>query len=325
MPDARLLALAEKKQLRANLATEVRRMLKDDRIRAFSKNFAGQWLQLRNLELAQPDKKRFPGFDDKLRQSMRDETEAFFSYLLMKNRPVTEFLDADYTFINSSLARHYGLRGKFADDLKYVSLKGTSLPRGGILTHASLLTITSNPTRTSPVKRGKWVLDNILGTPVKDPPPDIPELEISSHDSSGKTLREQLAMHTEKPLCASCHVSMDAIGFSLENYDAIGRWRLKDAGNPIDSAGKLPTGEKFSGALELQRFIVNGRKKAFVRCLTEKLFTYALGRGIEYFDRSAIEEISRRMSERGYRFSDLILFLVESVPFQKRRGDLPTE
>ncbi len=325
MPDDQLLALAAKKQLRSNLATEVRRMLADNRSRAFSKNFAGQWLQLRDLELVQPDKKRFPGFDDKLRQSMRDETEAFFSYLLMKNRPVTEFLDADYTFINSSLARHYGLRGKFADDLKYVSLKGSSLPRGGILTHASLLTITSNPTRTSPVKRGKWVLDNILGTPVKDPPPDIPELDISSHDSSGKTLREQLAMHTEKPLCASCHVSMDAIGFSLENYDAIGRWRLQDAGNPIDSAGKLPTGEKFSGALELQRFIVNGRKKAFVRCLTEKLFTYALGRGIEYFDRSAIEEISHRMSERGYRFSDLILFLVESVPFQKRRGDFPTE
>ena len=325
MPDDRLLALAAKKQLRSNLATEVRRMLADNRSLAFSKNFAGQWLQLRDLELVQPDKKRFTGFDDKLRQSMRDETEAFFRYLLLKNRPVTEFLDADYTFINASLARHYGLRGKFGDDLKYVSLKGTSLPRSGILTHASLLTITSNPTRTSPVKRGKWVLDNILGTPVKDPPPDIPDLDVAASDSKGKTLREQLAMHTEKPLCASCHISMDAIGFSLENYDAIGRWRLLDAGKPIDSAGKLSTGETFTGALELQRFIVHGRKEAFVRCLTEKLLTYALGRGIEYHDRPELDKIADRMSESGYRFSDLILYLVESVPFQKRRGDFPTE
>ncbi len=321
MPDTRLIGLAEKRQLRVNLAIEVERMLKDERVRAFSKNFAGQWLQLRNLELVQPDKKRFPSFDDKLRQSMRKETEAFFSYLLMNNRPVTEFLDADYTFINSSLARHYGFRGTFGEDLKYVSLKGAGLPRGGILTHASFLTITSNPTRTSPVKRGKWVLDNVLGTPVKNPPPDIPELELRSHDSRGKTLRQQLAEHSEKPMCASCHVSMDAIGFSLENFDAIGRWRLQDSGNPIDPAGKMSTGEKFSGAQELQSFIVNGRKEAFVRCLIEKLFTYALGRGVEYSDRHALEEIFDRMSERGFRFPDLILFLAESIPFQKRRGD----
>ncbi|MBU62985.1 MAG: hypothetical protein CMI26_10840 [Opitutae bacterium] len=325
MPDDRLLTLASKKQLRSSLSTEVRRMLSDNRSLAFAKNFAGQWLQLRDLEIVQPDKKSFPGFDDKLRQSMRGETEAFFRYLLMKNRPVTEFLDADYTFVNASLARHYGLPGKFGEDLKYVSLKGTSLPRGGVLTHASLLTITSNPTRTSPVKRGKWVLDSILGTPVKDPPPDIPEIDFSASGSKGKTLREQLALHTENPLCASCHVSMDAIGFSLENYDAIGRWRLQDAGNPIDSAGKLSTGETFTGALELQRLIVHGRKEAFVRCLTEKLLTYALGRGIEYYDRPQLDKIAQRMSEGGYLFSDLIIYIVESVPFQKRRGDFPAE
>ena len=325
MPDDRLLTLASKTQLRSNLAIEVRRMLDDNRSIAFSKNFAGQWLQLRDLDLVQPDKKRFPGFDDKLRQSMRLETEAFFRYLLMKNRPVTEFLDADYTFLNASLARHYGLRGNFGDAPEYVSLKGKNLPRGGVLTHASLLTITSNPTRTSPVKRGKWVLDSILGIPVKDPPPDIPELDAGSSDSKGKTLREQLAIHTEKPQCASCHVSMDAIGFSLENYDAIGRWRLQDAGNPIDSAGKLSTGETFTGALELQRFIVHRQKEAFVRCLTEKLLTYALGRGFEYYDRPQLEKIAQRMSESGYRFSDLILYLVQSDPFQKRRGDFPAE
>ncbi|SVD21595.1 uncharacterized protein METZ01_LOCUS374449, partial [marine metagenome] len=246
MPDERLFELAAKGQLRANLPAEVRRMLAHDKARELTENFAGQWLQLRDLDLVTPDPKRFPVFDGKLRKAMRAETETFFHYLLRENRPVTEFLDADYTFINAPLARHYGLSSKFGDGLQRVSLKERGLPRRGVLTHASVLTLTSNPTRTSPVKRGKWVLDNILGTPAKEPPPDVPELVENSPESGGKTLREQLAVHSEKPLCASCHTSMDAIGFALENYDAIGRWRERDAGKPIDADGKLATGETFS-------------------------------------------------------------------------------
>lgn len=329
MPDDRLFSLAFRRQLRARLDREVRRMLLDEKALAFVQNFAGQWLQLRDLALVMPDKKRFGGFDDKLRRAMRAETETFFLHLLRENRPVTEFLAADYTFANAALARHYGLPGEFGPELRRVSaadfiLEGAN-PRGGLLTHGSVLTITSNPTRTSPVKRGKWVLDNLLGSPAKEPPPDVPELEETSPGAQGKTLREQLASHSENPLCASCHVNMDALGFALENFDGVGRWRERDAGKPINSQGKLGTGETFSGAAELQNFIVRSRKEAFVRCLTEKLLVYALGRGLEYYDRPAVQAILNQARKDDYRFVEHLLSIVRSTPFQQRRGDSSAE
>ena len=327
LPDERLLDLAEQNLLRKNLASEVQRMIGDSKIKEFVKNFAGQWLQLRDLDLVNPDQKRFPGFSDKLRNSMRAETETFFHQLLKENRPVTEFLDADYTYLNDVLARHYGLEATYGKELRRVSkldfvLEDVS-PRGGLLTQASILTITSNPTRTSPVKRGKWILDNILGTPAKDPPPDVPELNDNSPQSVGKTLREQLSAHSSKPICASCHVSMDAIGFALENYDAVGRWRDMDSGKPIDSNGKLATGESFTGASELQAFICDKRKEGFVRCMIEKLLIYALGRGLDYYDRPAIAKVISQSRKDGFSFADIILFIIQSDPFQKRRGESP--
>jgi hypothetical protein len=317
MPDDVLWHRAVSGTLRSNLEEEVRRMLADPKTNAFISNFTGQWLQLRDLERSNPDQGRFPIFTNELRQALRKETELFFSHLLRENRPVSEFLTANYTFSNNKLADYYKLEGKFDESFKKVSLSGEKrLQRGGILSHASILTITSNPTRTSPVKRGRWVLDNLLGSPPKEPPPGIPELEDAP---SGKdlalTLREQLAKHSRSPECSSCHVSMDAMGFALENYDAIGKWRLEEEGRPIDALGKLATGTSFSGPMELQKFIAEKKLSAFTRCLTEKLLTYGVGRGMEYYDRAAIEKIARKLSHKEKGLEDLIVEVVTSVPF----------
>jgi hypothetical protein len=226
-------------------------------------------------------------------------------------------LTANYTFSNKKLADYYKLDGKFDDKFKKISLSGVNrTQRGGLLSHSSILTITSNPTRTSPVKRGRWVLDNLLGAPPKEPPPGIPELEPPSTGADFKlSLREQLANHSRSSDCSSCHASMDAMGFALENYDAIGKWRSNEDGKPIDSIGKLATGEIFSGPMELQKFIADKKLSAFTRSLTEKLLTYAIGRGMEYYDRQAIEKIARKVSSKGQGLEDLIVEVVLSPPF----------
>lgn len=319
MPDDELFRHAIRGTLRKNLTDQVERMLRDPKASALGSNFAGQWLQLRDLELITPDPNRFPEFDEKLKISMRRETEAFFHYLLSEDRPLSDFLTGNYTFVNERLARFYGLKGDFSDKFEWASLRGTN--RGGILTHASVLTITSNPTRTSPVKRGKWVLDNILGAPPKEPPEDVPELNEETDSEKGLTLREQMQKHSSDARCATCHTAMDPLGFALENFNAIGRWRSHERGKPLSAAGQLPTGERFDGALELQRLLIKDRRDSFVRCLTEAMLTYALGRGLEYYDRMAIDGICHQVKKNGYGFSSLVVAIVESVPFQKRRGD----
>jgi hypothetical protein len=319
MPDDRLFALAEKKRLRKDLATEVRRMLEDPRSRQFVQNFGGQWLQTRNLELMLPDAQVFASFDSELRSAMRMETDMYFASLIAEDRSVLDLLAGDYTFVNERLARHYGMAGVQGPEFRKVSLKGTG--RSGVLTHASVLTITSNPTRTSPVKRGKWVLENLLAQAPPPPPPTVPPLDETTQAAAGASLRQRMEQHRADPMCSSCHSVMDPIGFSLEHFDGIGAWREKDGTFPVDASGLLPSGEKFAGAEGLTRLILEKRRNQFVRCLAEKALIYALGRGLEYYDRCALDRITERVSRNHYRFSSLIMAVVESVPFQMRRGE----
>jgi hypothetical protein len=316
MPDEELTALAAKGRLRRNLGKEVRRMLRDTRARALTDNFAAQWLQLRTLSVLTPDSQRFPEFDEALRASMRRETEALFEHIVRENRPVTEFLNADYTFLNGRLARHYGMAGVEGDAWQKVSLQGTR--RSGVLTHASILTLTSNPTRTSPVKRGKWVLENILGTPPPPPPPGVPALEAK--ETKG-TLRQRMEQHRDNPLCASCHTRMDALGFAFEHFDGIGSYRETDSGEVLETAGELAGGLRFQDHQTLTRGLAEERREEFTRCLVEKVMTYALGRGLEYYDRPAVAEVQRRLVKGEYRFGALVEAVVEAVPFQMRRGE----
>jgi len=316
-PDEQLLKCAQKGRLRKNLGSEVGRMLKDARAQSFVENFAGQWLELRNLDVYQPDKKLFPTFTPALRNDMRQETELLFAHVMRGNRSVLELLSADYSFVNARLAAHYGIPDVKGEKFRSVSLRGT--PRGGILAHASILTITSDPNRTSPVKRGKYVLENILGTPPPEPPPDAPPLSESGEITG--TLREQFVKHRQDPTCASCHKVMDPIGFAFENYDAIGRYRTKDNGIPIDASGKLETGEPFKNATDLRRILLNRKREYFVRCITEKMLTYALGRGLEYYDKRTIDNIVTRLKKSNYRFSELVQGIVTSLPFDMKRGE----
>lgn len=316
MPDAELLALAEKRKLRRNLDAQVKRMLKDPRSRALVENFGGQWLQLRNLRIASPDAKTFPGYDDALRLAMQQETEAFFEHIVREDRPVLDFLNANYTFVNGRLAKHYGIGGVAGEKFQRVSLKGTG--RAGVLTQGAILTLTSNPTRTSPVKRGKYVLENILGTPPPPAPPNVPELKEVKLTG---TLRQRMEQHRENPTCASCHARMDPIGFGFENFDGVGAYRQKDEEFPIDPSGQLVSGESFNGATALAAMLAKRKREEFVRCLSEKMLTYAIGRGPEFYDKCALDEIAKGVSRRGYRFSSLIREIVQSVPFQQRRGE----
>ena len=323
MPDEALFQLAREGELRANLDSQVERMLKDSKSQALVENFGGQWLQLRNLQLAAPDPKIYKGWSKELRKDMLTETEQLFAAIMRENRPVLEFLNADYTFLNERLAKHYGIESVKGSKFQRVSLANTP-QRGGVLTHASILTITSNPTRTSAVNRGNFVLENLLGAPPPPPPEDveIPDLEASGKGSNkGKTLREQLEIHREKKLCASCHQRMDPIGFGLENFDGIGRWREKENGKPIDASGELYTGEGFAGPGELRSLLADHKSDAFMRCLVEKMLTYALGRGVEFYDKPAMAEIIRSSAEGEHRFHALVKSIVHSVPFQKCRGD----
>jgi hypothetical protein len=318
MPDEELFAEAEAGTLRRNLEKQVKRMLRDTKSRALVDNFAGQWLQTRNLVDVTPDKKVFPKFNDKLREAMRQETELFFAHIMNEDRSVLEFLSADYTFANDLLAEHYKLKGIKGEEFQRVSLRGT--PRGGVLSQASVLTLTSNPTRTSPVKRGRWVLENILGTPPPPPPPDVPELKEDEHALAG-SLRERMEQHRANPSCAGCHARMDPIGFGLENFDGIGGWREKDGGFAIDPSGELVSGEHFAGAAELKKILVKEKREEFLRCLAGKMLTYALGRGLEFYDKCAVDEVVANMEKNRYRFSSLIMGVVKSTPFQMRRGE----
>jgi hypothetical protein len=312
MPDDELFALAERGKLRKTLDAQVRRMLKDPRARALVENFAGQWLQIRNLKLIAPDTVQFPEFDDSLRAAMERETQLFFEAIMKEDRSVLDFLDSDYTFVNERLARLYGIAGVGGEQFQRVSLKGSQ--RGGLLTQASILTITSNPTRTSPVKRGKWILENILGTPPPPPPPDVPELKEGKEAVLSGTLRQRMEQHRANTLCASCHARMDPIGFGFENFDGIGAWREKDGSFPIDPAGKLVSGETFQGPGDLKQILLNRKKEEFLRCLSDRLLTYSLGRGLEYYDRNAVDQIQGEKQ----MFSSLILGVVKSAPFQMR-------
>lgn len=317
-PDDILFAQAKAGTLRTNQARQVRRLLSDPKARALVDNFAGQWLQFRNIASVTPDHDRFEAFDAALRKAMQRETELLCETILTEDRSVLEFLTADYTFLNERLARHYGIKDVKGSAFQRVSLQG--IPRRGVLTHGSVLTLTSNPTRTSPVKRGKWVLENLLNAPPPPPPPGVPELSEAKEVVLSGTLRQRMEQHRKDPLCSSCHTRMDAIGFGLENFDAIGAWREKDGEFPIDAAGQLSSSATFASAVELVELLGTAKKEEFLRCVTEKMLTYALGRGLEYYDKCAVDKIVAGLSKDA-RFSNLVLQIVDSVPFQMRRGD----
>lgn len=394
MPDDELTRLAERGQLRANLAAQVERMSRDTRSKALSENFAGQWLRARDIEhlaiepigalgldeqLQKSEKEMWrlrnerrrqvgkppipppPGnervvekakdeankseqdlrwqdreqiraehrrlnaladmFTSDLRRAMRDETLAYFDYVVRENRDVTELIDSNYTFVNETLAKHYGIEGVKGDETRRVVLPAGS-PRGGVLTQGTLLAVTSNPSRTSPVKRGLFILDNMLGSPPPPPPPaNVPILEVA-RDSIGDhhaTIRESQELHRREPLCHACHARMDPLGLALENFNAMGMWRDSEQGRPIDASGELMTGEKFDGIRQLKTIIKDQHRLDFYRCFTEKLLTYALGRGLEYYDEHTVDLIVQKLDRGQGKFSELLMSVVESAPFQKQR------
>jgi hypothetical protein len=317
LPDERLLDLAIAGELSdpAVLETQVRRMLSDKRSHSLVRNFAGQWLHLRNLDSVTPDLRLFPDFDDNLRQAFRQETEMFVESVLREDRSVTDLLKSDYTYLNERLAHHYEIPNVFGSRFRRVSLDPEHR-RGGLLRQGSILTVTSYATRTSPVIRGNWVLENILGTPAPPPPADVPALEENTVDAT-LSMRDRLAAHRANPACASCHDKMDPVGFALENFDAVGRWRQFENGTAIDVSGGLPDGKLFEGADKLENGLLE-RPELFARTLTEKLLTFALGRGVEPFDGPAIRGIVSGAGADDFRFSAIILGIVKSVPFQMR-------
>lgn len=318
MPDDELLRAADKGTLRNRevVNAQARRMLADPKSWALVENFAGQWLETRRLESAQPDRERFPDFDEYLRASMLKETELFFQYVMREDRSIVDFIDGQYSFLNERLARHYGISGVQGSEFRKVDLTGTG--RSGILTQASVLEVSSYGNRTSPVLRGKWILDNILNSPPPPPPANVPSLDEDAVGSSA-SLRQQLEQHRKNAVCASCHSRMDPLGFGFENFDAVGAWRTLDGKFPIDPSGVLPDGKAFRGADEL-KVILRQQKDTFAEGLTEKLLTYALGRGLDRSDRPSVKQIVTRMAANEYKFSGLLLGIVESAPFQVRGG-----
>ena len=317
IPDEELLDAAASGKLRtpAVLEKQVRRMLADERSRALVTNFAEQWLYLRNVAATTPDNRMFPDFDDNLRQAFRTETEMFFESILREDRGVPELLSAKYTFLNERLAKHYGVPNVYGSRFRKVEAEG----RGGLLRQGSVLIVTAYATRTSPVIRGKWVLDNILGVPPPPPPPAVPPLKDNpAGESKTLSVRERLALHRANQPCAGCHRLMDPVGFSLENYDAVGRWRSIEENRPIDATGALPDGTTFQGVDGLQQALL-ARSDQFVSRFTEKLMTYALGRGVEYYDAPAIRKIVAGAKTKDYQFSSVILGIANSTPFQMRR------
>jgi mono/diheme cytochrome c family protein len=320
IPDDELLDLAARDELRkpAVFEKQVRRLLADERSRNLATNFAAQWLHLRNLESITPDLRLFPDFDDNLRQAFRQETELFVESVLREDRSVLDLLKADYTFLNERLAKHYEIPHIYGNRFRRVEL-GNDRQRGGLLRHGSILTVTSYATRTSPVVRGKWILENFLGTPPPPPPADVPSLNDNTV-SANLPIRERLAEHRSNAACASCHRLIDPVGFSLEQFDAVGRWRMTEDGKPIDAAGGLPDGSAFAGVAGLEKALLK-RPEWFARTMTEKLFTFALGRAPVDADAPAIRKIVRDARAHDGRFSSLIVGLTTSAPFQMRRSE----
>lgn len=319
VPDDELLAAAERRELSRPevLAQQTRRLLADPRAESLVRNFAGQWLHLRNLDSITPDGRLFPDFDDNLRQAMRRETELLFEEIVREDRSALDLLRADHTFLNERLAKHYGIPHIFGERFRRVAL-GPVSPRGGLLRHASVLTVTSYATRTSPVLRGNWVLGTLLGTPPPPPPPNVPALDDNAV-AANLPVRERLAAHRANAACASCHDLMDPVGFALENFDAVGRWRTLEEGKPVDATGGFPDGSQFTGVAGLERALLN-RPELFATALTEKLLTFALGRGVEPFDAPAVRQVVREAKADNYRFSDIVLGIVKSPPFTMRQN-----
>jgi hypothetical protein len=346
MPDDQLIKLASTGALRPNLAAEVQRMLADPKAAAFIENFSGQWLLSREVahlalnrqivlarEGIKPPEPVRRGFGPRVaapsdltpdeRAALKGEVEAYFGHIVRENRPVLELIDSDYAFLNQALATYYGLPADTASgpELRKITLAADDPRGGGVITMGSTLAVTSNPTRTSPVKRGKWILENILGAPAPPPPPAVPSLEETEKTLAGRTpsQRELLAKHREDALCASCHNRMDPLGLALENFNALGLYRTQELDQPVDSAGELFTGEPFKNVRELKRILATKHAREFYATLTEKLLIYALGRGVEYYDIPAMDKIVERLEQNGGRFSELLLGVIESAPFQQRR------
>ncbi len=316
MPDDKLLGIAWSKKLRTGttLEDQVKRMLADPRSNEFIDNFAGQWLTLRKLETFKPDPKLFPKWNDDINKLAYFETMNFFRGAVQEDLSILRLLDADFTYLNEPMAAYYGIANVKGNNFRKVSLAGTN--RAGLLTHASVLAVTSNPTRTSPVKRGKWILDNLLATPPPPAPPGVPELKEKGELVG--TLRQRLEQHRADPACASCHKLMDPLGFALENFDAVGQWRTQEGGQAIDPSGELPDGKTVKGVAQLRQTLLSKNKDQYVRCVTEKMLTYALGRGLEYYDKCAVDKIVAAMQKNDYKISTLIIEIVKSDPFQKK-------
>ena len=330
MPDDTLIDLARRGELRSRLREQVKRLLADKRSEEFDRNFVGQWLQARDVDSFPIQHKvllrrenlppRKDSDIDALRRSMRLETEAYFAHVVREDRPILEFLDSDYAFVNKTLAEHYGIPDVEGREIRRVTLPPDS-PRGGLLTQGGFLMVTSNPTRTSPVKRGNFILENILGTPTPPPPPDIPSLEDTIRNLAGRepSTREVMDVHRKDALCASCHNRMDPLGLAFENFNAMGTFRTQERRQPIDSSGKLVTGRTFGNATELKKILATEYRGDFYRCLTEKVLTYALGRGVDYYDVEVVDRIVGRLDKEDGRFSTLLMGIIESAPFQQRR------
>ena len=318
IPDEALLAAAEKGQLRnpALLKQQVARMLADRKASALTQNFAGQWLYLRRLEYQKPNRVLYPNFDERLRAAMLTETQMFFDGVVRGNRSALDFINADYTYVNQRLAEHYGIPGVYGTSFRKVQLN-PAWRRGGLLGQGSILTVTSYDDRTSVVLRGKWILESLLASPPPPPPPDVPAL---NEVAKGKqlTMREQMDLHRANPTCASCHVKMDPLGFSLENFDAVGAWRTSFAGAKVDASAVLPDGKQFEGPQGLQGILM-AHKDQFIEAFTEKLMIYALGRGLEAYDMPAVRKIRATAGADQYRMHAIIMGIVQSVPFSMRR------
>ncbi|HEX4277203.1 MAG TPA: DUF1592 domain-containing protein [Bryobacteraceae bacterium] len=317
IPDEQLLTVASQGKLKDPVVLEqqVRRMLADKKSETLVTNFADQWLYLRNLKNIQPDFQTFPDFDDNLRQAMKRETELFFGSIISDNRSVMDLLNADYTFVNERLARHYGIPNIYGTDFRRVAI--TDENRRGLLGQGSILTVTSMPNRTSPVNRGKWILTNLLGNPPNPPPPNVPVLKDNEAGAKKLSLRERMEAHRADSTCAGCHKVMDPLGFSLENFDAVGRWRINDDGSPIDPSGTLFNGAKVNGPIALRNMLL-ANPDVFAKVLTEKLMTYALGRGVEYTDMPTVREILSEAGKNDYRFASIVLGIVKSTPFEMK-------
>jgi hypothetical protein len=292
-------------------------MIADPKSAACAENFAGQWLETRSLDAVKRDAKKFPAWNTELKEAMRTETSMFFQAVMRDDRPISDFIDGKYTFLNELLAKHYGIDGVKGGEFRRVELKGDQ--RSGVFTQGSVLTVSAYPTRTSVVLRGKYLLENVLNAPPPPPPPDVPALNEAAVGVA-TSLRQQMEKHRADALCASCHSKMDPLGFALENYDAIGKWRTEDGKFPVDASGAFPNGKTFTTPAEMKSLLKDNMPE-FTRCVTEKMLTYALGRGVESFDRLTVQDLVRQTAAHDYKMQSLIIGIVHSVPFQQRRGE----